>query len=117
MSLSTTTGSAERLHRSAGTWKLDFEQLVYNAPAILRPRRFAVAGEHAILQQLRELGSHEPLVKDAERLFARGAVPDGTYIARNGRWLPELRPDALEPEPEPKADADANAAPPELVGA
>jgi hypothetical protein len=109
MSLSTTTGSAERLHRAAGAWRLEFEQLVYNAPALLRPRRFAVSGEHAILQQLRELGSHEPLAKDAERLFARGAVPDGTYIARNGRWLPELRPDAVEPEPEAAATSAAPA--------
>jgi hypothetical protein len=79
---------------------MEFEQLVYNAPAILRPRRFAVLGEHAILQQLREFAGHEPLAKDAERLFARGALPDGTYVARNGRWLPEMRPEALIPEPE-----------------
>lgn len=100
MGVSTTAGSAERLQRAAGAWRLEFEQLVYNAPAILRPRRFAVIGEHAILLQLREFGGHEPLAKDAERLFARGAVPDGTYIARSGRWLPELRPDAVVPEPE-----------------
>jgi hypothetical protein len=79
---------------------MEFEQLVYNAPAILRPRRFAVLGEHAILMQLREFAGHEPLAKDAERLFARGAVPDGTYVARNGRWLPEMRPEAVVPEPE-----------------
>lgn len=111
MGVSTTAGSAERLQRAAGTWRLEFEQLVYNAPAILRPRRFAVVGEHAILMQLREFGGHEPLAKDAERLFARGAVPDGTYIARSGRWLPEVRPDAIVPEPEvpeehPKAQLD-----------
>jgi hypothetical protein len=111
MGVSTTAGSAERLQRAAGTWRLEFEQLVYNAPAILRPRRFAVLGEHAILLQLREFGGHEPLAKDAERLFARGAVPDGTYIARSGRWLPEVRPDAVVPEPEepenpPKAQLD-----------
>ena len=79
---------------------MEFEQLVYNAPAVLRPRRFAVLGEHAILQQLREFAGHEPLAKDAERLFARGALPDGTYIAKNGRWLPEMRPEAVVPEPE-----------------
>jgi hypothetical protein len=33
-------------------------------------------------------------------LFARGAVPDGIYVARNGRWLPEMRPEALVSEPE-----------------
>jgi hypothetical protein len=82
---------------------MEFEQLVYNAPAILRPRRFAVLGEHAILMQLREFAGHEPLAKDAERLFARGAVPDGTYVARNGRWLPEMRPEAVVPEPEAPA--------------
>jgi len=96
----TTAGSAERLQRAAGAWRMEFEQLVYNAPAILRPRRFAVLGEHAILMQLREFAGHEPLAKDAERLFARGAVPDGTYVARNGRWLPEMRPEAIVPEPE-----------------
>lgn len=103
MSLSTTTGNAERLQRAAGAWRMEFEQLVYNAPAILRPRRFAVLGEHAILQQLREFSGHEPLAKDAERLFARGALPDGTYIARNGRWLPEMRPEVVVPEPEEPA--------------
>lgn len=80
---------------------MEFEQLVYNAPSILRPRRFAVLGEHAILMQLREFAGHEPLAKDAERLFQRGALPDGTYIARNGRWLPEMRPEAVVREPEP----------------
>lgn len=100
MGVSTTTGSAERLQRAAGAWRMEFEQLVYNAPSILRPRRFAVLGEHAILQQLREFSGHEPLAKDAERLFARGALPDGTYIARNGRWLPEMRPETVMPEPE-----------------
>lgn len=79
---------------------MEFEQLVYNAPAILRPRKFAVLGEHAILMQLREFTGHEPLAKDAERLFARGALPDGTYIARNGRWLPEMRPESVQAEPE-----------------
>ena len=100
MRLSTTTGNAERLLRAAGAWRMEFEQLVYNAPAILRPRRFAVLGEHAILQQLREFAGHEPLAKDAERLFARGAVPDAIYIARHGRWLPEMRPEVVVPEPE-----------------
>jgi hypothetical protein len=104
MTPSTTTGSAERLQRAAGAWRMEFEQLVYNAPAILRPRRFSVLGEHAILQQLREFTGHEPLAKDAERLFARGALPDGTYIARNGRWLPEMRPEAVIPEPEPEPE-------------
>jgi hypothetical protein len=96
----TTAGSAERLQRAAGAWRMEFEQLVYNAPAILRPRRFAVLGEHAILMQLREFSGHEPLAKDAERLFARGAVPDGVYVARNGRWLPEMRPETVVAEPE-----------------
>lgn len=103
----TTAGNAERLQRAAGAWRMEFEQLVYNAPAILRPRRFAVLGEHAILMQLRELSGHEPLAKDAERLFARGALPDGVYIARNGRWLPEIRPETvvMQPEaPEPEPD-------------
>lgn len=100
MGFSTTTGSAERLQRTAGAWRMEFEQLVYSAPAILRPRRFAVLGELAILQQLREFAGHEPLAKDTERLFARGALPDGTYIARNGRWLPEMRPETVVPEPE-----------------
>jgi hypothetical protein len=103
----TTAGSAERLQRASGAWRMEFEQLVYNAPAILRPRRFAVLGEHAILMQLREFSGHEPLAKDAERLFARGALPDGVYVARNGRWLPEMRPETViaepeAPEPEPE---------------
>jgi hypothetical protein len=106
MGVSATTGNAERLQRAAGAWRMEFEQLVYNAPAILRPRKFAVLGEHAILMQLREFSGHEPLAKDAERLFSRGALPDGTYIARNGRWLPEMRPETVmqepeEPEPDP----------------
>jgi hypothetical protein len=100
----TTSGSAERLQRAAGAWKLEFQQLVYNTPSLLRPRRFAVQGEQAILQQLREFSGHEPLARDAERLFSRGALPDGTYVVRDGRWFPELRPDAMaEPEPPPRA--------------
>ncbi len=106
MGVSATTGNAERLQRAGGAWRMEFEQLVYNAPAILRPRKFAVLGEHAILMQLREFTGHEPLAKDAERLFSRGALPDGTYVARNGRWLPEMRPETVlqepeEPEPDP----------------
>lgn len=106
MGVSATSGNAERLQRAAGAWRMEFEQLVYNAPAILRPRKFAVLGEHAILMQLREFSGHEPLAKDAERLFARGALPDGIYVARNGRWLPEMRPESVmqepeEPEPDP----------------
>jgi hypothetical protein len=80
---------------------MELEQLVSSAPAILRPRRFAVVGESAILMQLRELTGHEPLAKDAERLFARGSAPDGTYVARNGHWLPEVRPDVVALEPKP----------------
>jgi hypothetical protein len=91
----TTSGSAERLQRVGGGWKLEFQQLVYNTPSLLRPRRFAVQGEQAILQQLREFPGHEPLAKDAERLFGRGALPDGAYVVRDGRWFPELRPDAM----------------------
>jgi len=106
MGVSATPGNAARLQRAAGAWRMEFEQLVYNAPAILRPRKFAVLGEHAILMQLREFSGHEPLAKDAERLFARGALPDGIYVARNGRWLPEMRPESVmqepeEPEPDP----------------
>jgi hypothetical protein len=107
MGVSGTTGNAERLQRAGGAWRMEFEQLVYNAPSILRPRKFAVLGEHAILMQLREFSGHEPLAKDAERLFQRGALPDGVYVARNGRWLPEMRPETVlqepeEPEPEPE---------------
>jgi hypothetical protein len=95
----TSTGSAERLQRTAGGWKLEFQQLVYNSPSLLRPRRFAVQGEQAILQQLREFSGHEPLARDAERLFGRGALPEGTYVVRDGRWFPELHPDAVaQPE-------------------
>jgi hypothetical protein len=94
------------LQRAAGAWKLEFQQLVYNTPSLLRPRRFAVQGEQAILQQLREFSGHEPLARDAERLFSRGALPDGTYVVRDGRWFPELRPDAMaEPDPPPRAAA------------
>ena len=61
------------------------------------------------MQQLRELPGHEPLAKDAERLFARGALPDSTYLVRDGRWFPELRPDAMaEPPPQPTASAVAS---------
>ena len=89
------------MHRSASGWKLEFQQLVYNTPSLLRPRRFAVQGEQAILQQLRELAGHEPLARDAERLFARGALPEGSYVVRDGRWFPELRPEpSAEPEPQ-----------------
>jgi hypothetical protein len=87
------------LQRTAGGWKLEFQQLVYNTPSLLRPRRFAVQGEQAILQQLREFAGHEPLARDAERLFGRGALPEGTYVVRDGRWFPELHPDAVaQPE-------------------
>jgi len=105
----TTPGSAERLQRAAGGWKLEFQQLVYNTPSLLRPRRFAVQGEQAILQQLREFSGHEPLAKDAERLFSRGALPDGVYVVRDGRWFPELRPDAIAEEPPPPPAAVAAA--------
>jgi hypothetical protein len=93
------------LQRAAGGWKLEFQQLVYNTPSLLRPRRFAVQGEQAILQQLREFSGHEPLAKDAERLFSRGALPDGTYVVRDGRWFPELRPDAVAESPPPQPTA------------
>ena len=82
---------------------------MYHSPVSLRPKRFAVQGEQAILQQLRELSGHEPLVRDAERLF-RGAAADGSYVARDGRWFPELLPDTV-PEPEDTEDPDA---PPEF---
>ena len=85
-----------------GAWRLEFQQLVYSSPTLLRPRRFSVLGEQAILQQLRDLNGHEPLVRDAERLFARGAIPDGAYVVREGRWFPELAPEQLkEPDPPP----------------
>jgi hypothetical protein len=106
----TTSGSAERLQKSAGAWKLEFQQLVYNTPTLLRPRRFAVLGEQAILQQLREFSGHEPLAKDAERLFLRPALNDGAYVVRDGRWFPELRPETvaeLEPPPQPAAAGSA----------
>lgn len=80
---------------------------MYHSPVSLRPKRFAVQGEQAILQQLRELSGHEPLVRDAERLF-RGAAGEGSYVAREGRWFPELLPDTM-PEPEASQDADAPA--------
>jgi hypothetical protein len=89
------------LQRSASGWKLEFQQLVYNTPSLLRPRRFAVQGEQAILQQLRELSGHEPLARDTERLFARGALPEGSYVVRDDRWFPEIRPEpTVEPEPQ-----------------
>jgi hypothetical protein len=90
-----TSGSAERLQKSAGAWRLEFQQLVYSSPVSLRPKRFAVHGEQAILQQLRELSGAELLVRDAERLF-RGAAADGAYIARDGRWFPELLPENMQ---------------------
>ena len=80
---------------------------MYHSPVSLRPKRFAVQGEQAILQQLRELSGHEPLVRDAERLF-RGAAAEGSYVAREGRWFPELLPDTM---PEPEAAPDSDAAP------
>jgi hypothetical protein len=107
--VASTSGTAERLQKTSGAWRLEFQQLVYHSPVSLRPKRFAVQGEQAILQQLRELSGHEPLVRDAERLF-RGAAAEGSYIAREGRWFPELLPDTM-PEPEPTADADS---PPEF---
>lgn len=93
--VASTSGTAERLQKTAGAWRMEFQQLVYNSPVSLRPKRFAVLGEQAILQQLRELSGHEPLVRDAERLF-RGAAPEGTYVAREGRWFPELMPDSVQ---------------------
>lgn len=101
--LASTTGSAERLQKASGGWRLEFQQLVYNTPTLLRPKRFSVQGEQAILQQLRELNGHEPLVRDTERMF-RGAAPDGAYVLRDGRWFPELAPEKL-PEPEKPAEA------------
>jgi hypothetical protein len=90
-----------------GAWRLEFQQLVYSSPTLLRPRRFSVLGEQAILQQLRELNGNEPLARDAERLFARGAIPDGAYVVRDGRWLPELAPEQMkEPEPPPPSPAE-----------
>jgi hypothetical protein len=86
---------------------MEFQQLVYHSPVSLRPKRFSVQGEQAILQQLRELSGHEPLVRDAERLF-RGAAADGSYIAREGRWFPELLPDTV---PEPEGVSEPGAAP------
>lgn|GEM_PF-5089427 len=103
--VASTSGTAERLQKTAGAWRLEFQQLVYHSPVSLRPKRFAVQGEQAILQQLRELSGHEPLVRDAERLF-RGAAGEGSYVAREGRWFPELLPDTM-PEPEVSPDADA----------
>jgi hypothetical protein len=95
------------LQRSEGAWRLEFQQLVYSSPTLLRPRRFSVLGEQAILQQLRELTGHEPLARDAERLFARGAIPDGAYVVRDGRWFPELAPEQLkEPDPPPPSAAE-----------
>ena len=89
---------------------MEFQQLVYNSPSMLRPRRFSVQGEQAILQQLRELNGHEPLVRDTERLF-RGTLPDGSYIVRDGRWFPELMPDkAAQPEPEEEPQQQGNPA-------
>jgi hypothetical protein len=93
--VASTSGTAERLQKTAGAWRLEFQQLVYNSPVSLRPKRFAVQGEAAILQQLRELSGHELLVRDAERLF-RGAAADGSYVARDGRWFPELLPDSMQ---------------------
>jgi hypothetical protein len=103
--VASTSGTAERLQKTAGAWRLEFQQLVYNSPVSLRPKRFAVQGEQAILQQLRELSGHEPLVRDAERLF-RGAAAEGSYVAREGRWFPELLPDSM---PEPKAAVEEGA--------
>jgi hypothetical protein len=101
------SGSAERLQRSEGAWRLEFQQLVYSSPTLLRPRRFSVLGEQAILQQLRELNGHEPLARDAERLFGRGAIPDGAYVVRDGRWFPELAPERLrEPDPPPPLEEE-----------
>jgi hypothetical protein len=103
--VASTSGSAERLQKTAGAWRLEFQQLVYNSPVSLRPKRFAVMGEQAILQQLRELSGAELLVRDTERLF-RGAPADGAYIARDGRWFPELLPENV-PEPEQEASEGA----------
>lgn len=105
--VASTSGTAERLQKTAGAWRLEFHQLVYHSPVSLRPKRFAVQGEQAILQQLRELSGHEPLVRDAERLF-RGAAAEGSYIAREGRWFPELLPDTV---PEPGAAPGAEGVP------
>ncbi|MEY4577807.1 MAG: hypothetical protein RL701_2510 [Pseudomonadota bacterium] len=105
--MATTAGNAERLQRTAGDWRLEFHQLVYNSPTLLRPRRFSVHGEQAILQQLRELSGHEPLVRDTERLF-RGNLPDAAYVVRDGRWFPELMPNKLpDAEPQPELSEDA----------
>jgi hypothetical protein len=104
--VASTSGSAERLQKTAGAWRLEFQQLVYNSPVSLRPKRFAVQGEQAILQQLRELTGHEPLVRDAERLF-RAAAPEGSYVAREGRWFPELMPDSMPDAKPAVGDGDA----------
>lgn len=107
--MATTTGSAERLQKAPSGWRLEFQQLVYNTPTLLRPKRFSVLGEQAILQQLRELSGAEPLLRDTERMF-RGTLPDGAYVLRDGRWFPELAPEKL-PEPEKPAETPMEATP------
>ncbi|MET0390537.1 MAG: hypothetical protein ABW321_31485 [Polyangiales bacterium] len=107
--MASSLGSAERLQKASDGWKLEFQQLVYNSPSFLRPRRFAVQGEQAILQQLREFNGHEPLAREAEKMF-RGTSPEGAYVVRDGRWSPEVMPDRLK-EPEPVEAADTEVGP------
>lgn len=106
MAVRGTAGTPERLRRVEGTWRLELERLVYSSPWMLRPFRFEVQGEPAILQQLRQLKGCENLARDAERLFA--ATPaDGAFLAREGRWNIELTLEPVAYKPERTAPASA----------
>jgi hypothetical protein len=111
MALRGTTGTPERLQRASGAWKLELERFIHDGPWMLRPRRFEVSGEDAILQQLRDLRGFELLAKDAQRIFAAQSAADGAFVARENRWVAEVRvepaaraPDIGSTDAEPVAE-------------
>ena len=55
---------------------------------MLRPRRFEVRGQHAILHSLREEGDQDALAMEAERLFSEDISGTHTYIVRGSAWSP-----------------------------
>jgi hypothetical protein len=88
MSRAMPQGQPQRLQRIEGEWRLEMEQLVYGGPTMLRPRRFEIRGQQAILQHLREQGDQDALAMEAERLFSDDMSGTHTYIVRGSAWSP-----------------------------
>lgn len=96
-------GQPQRLQRIEGEWRLEMEQLVYGGPTMLRPRRFEIRGQQAILQHLREQGDQDALAMEAERLFSEDLSGTHTYIVRGSAWSPLTPEIDLSPAEGPSA--------------